>query len=130
MDCGIKNCQIPLRFHHGHVRKITLSIDKQPRQLASIGHQRQIPDRRLEFCHEHVAAPNWLCFAETIILLRHAVKSIRPPCTVKPFSSPAAVSPMNHFLPSGRKNLADAFAKSIFPCNLMVLLLKRGMMKN
>ena len=36
---------------------------------------------------------------------------------------------MNHFLPFGRKNLADAFAKSIFPCNLMVLLLKGGMTK-
>ena len=45
------------------------------------------------------------------------------------FSSPAAVPHMNHFLPFGRKNLADAFAKSIFPCNLMVLLLKGGMTK-
>ena len=45
------------------------------------------------------------------------------------FSSPAAVTHMNHFLPFGRKNLADAFAKSIFPCNLMVLLLKGGMTK-
>jgi hypothetical protein len=46
------------------------------------------------------------------------------------FFLPSRCYPMNHFLPFGRKNLADAFAKSIFPCNLKVLLLKGGMMKN
>ena len=99
-------------FHcHGQVREMPLTIDIQPRQLASIGNQRQLSDRGIMPCDNHAASCSTVC-SQCHIVPHRAIKSISHSPAL-PFSSASFRHPNQK---KSKKYLQNPFPHVIYYC--------------